>query len=457
MEPRLPQDPVQLRALLLKVLGGSHSRTAALQAELAGLGGTAPDAEKSPEPSAAELEREESPAALQQLIRQALSQWYRHRSVLEAAIAAHGGRGRPPPAHASNAVSLRADARSSRSRSPPACQPRRATEEKHVHVHPRLDDLQSFQAWFTKHEPPRGKGQRIQLDEGWLKPLTYPATPSQRQSGRDKCFALAKRDGLPMFTSHESEQAASHLRAHGFVVMCDVLSDSVLATVQQYYAEAIRIAVRCNPMGNRGHHRYSLGKPPWMLGLPVVAQPEVIDVLRHYFKTNDVVLESLTGDFSLPGAAKQRMHIDMRCGKHDHDKDMANVIKVYYTMMDHDDITGPTRFVKGSQRRSASGEKAKEEESILAFAPKGSAMIMDLRVWHGGTVNNSQYARPIIGAHYQGPHSKNRPIERSLDRERFEQLTKLEQQVCRRVLKLESEPHHASGCATGAQSESCPP
>ena len=96
---------------------------------------------------------------------------------------------------------------------------------------------------------------------------------------------------MQVFTGIESEQAASRLRGHGYAVMRDVLSDSVLATVQQYYAEAIRVAVRCNPMGNRGHHRYSLGKPPWVLGLPLVAQPEVIDVLQHYFKTNNVVLE----------------------------------------------------------------------------------------------------------------------------------------------------------------------
>ena len=52
-------------------------------------------------------------------------------------------------------------------------------------------------------------------------------------------------------------------------------------------------------------------------------------------------------------------------------------------------------------------------------------MIMDLRTWHGGTKNKSPYARPMIGAHYQGQHSKGRPIKKTLDRERFEQLTQL--------------------------------
>ena len=169
-------------------------------------------------------------------------------------------------------------------------------------------------------------------------------------------------------------------------------------------------------------------------GLPLVAPPEVIEVLQHYFKTDDVVLEDITGDFSLPGAAKQKIHIDMRCSKHDRDEDMANVIKVYYTMMDHDEDTGPTRFVKGSQRLSAQGKKPKEVGSILAYAPRGSAMIMDLRTWHGGTKNKSPYARPMIGAHYQAPHTKSRPIKKTLDRERFEQLTELEQRVCRKVV-----------------------
>ena len=123
MEPRLPEDPAKLRALLPRVVRLIRSGRAALEAKLAGLVAHAPALANTTEPSVEELEREESPA-LQQLIRQALSQWYRHRSVLEAAIAAHGGRGRPHPVRASNAVSLRADTRSglrlSRSRSPPA-------------------------------------------------------------------------------------------------------------------------------------------------------------------------------------------------------------------------------------------------------------------------------------------------------------------------------------------------
>ena len=60
---------------------------AALEDELADCGGHALAAANSTEFSTAEIECEENPAALQQLIRLSLSQRYLHRSVLEAAIA----------------------------------------------------------------------------------------------------------------------------------------------------------------------------------------------------------------------------------------------------------------------------------------------------------------------------------------------------------------------------------
>ena len=120
MEPRLPEDPAKLRALLPEVMSLIRSRRAALQAELAGLGGGhAPAAANSNEPAAAELECEENPAALQQLVRQALSQWYRHRSVLEAAIAV-GHQERDAAEAARAAAQKRAEAAGAKRRRQPA-------------------------------------------------------------------------------------------------------------------------------------------------------------------------------------------------------------------------------------------------------------------------------------------------------------------------------------------------
>ena len=83
----LPENPVKLRALLPKVISVVRSRRASLLADLEGLGCRAPTTADWPEPSKVELEREENPAALQQLIRQAQSRWHQVRAELEAANA----------------------------------------------------------------------------------------------------------------------------------------------------------------------------------------------------------------------------------------------------------------------------------------------------------------------------------------------------------------------------------
>ena len=90
MEPRLPEDPAQLQSLLPEVMRFIRNRRASLLAELESLGGQAPAKEDLTVPLAAELGHECRHAVLQQLALDALSNWYRERSALEAAIAGAG-------------------------------------------------------------------------------------------------------------------------------------------------------------------------------------------------------------------------------------------------------------------------------------------------------------------------------------------------------------------------------
>jgi hypothetical protein len=268
-----------------------------------------------------------------------------------------------------------------------------------------------------------------------LQPLLVPGGAKQRQIGRDKCLALALQSGLRIFARRDTAAAAEHVRKHGFAVMESVLSESVLQTVQKGYARAIQIAVQSNPNGNRGRLRYSISqwKQLWEICMPLVDQPEIIDVMRHYFrcKFEDICATSFHGDFSLPGVGQQGMHIDMESARGGN-PEMAPELMVYYNMIDHDDRTGPTRFVKGSQKRLSLGREVKEEASVLAFAPRGSAIIMDRRTWHGGTRNVSSFARPMLGPQYCGPRSNCR-YQRCIDPERFAKLSPLGQQVCRKL------------------------
>lgn len=40
---------------------------------------------------------------------------------------------------------------------------------------------------------------------------------------------------------------------------------------------------------------------------------------------------------------------------------------------------------------------------VPLMCPAGTAIIMDMRVWHGGTENKSDTARPMLSVHYAGP------------------------------------------------------
>ena len=41
---------------------------------------------------------------------------------------------------------------------------------------------------------------------------------------------------------------------------------------------------------------------------------------------------------------------------------------------------------------------------IPLICPAGTAILMDMRVWHGGTMNRSNTARPMLSVHYAGPN-----------------------------------------------------
>ena len=74
-------------------------------------------------------------------------------------------------------------------------------------------------------------------------------------------------------------------------------------------------------------------------------------------------------------------------------------------MVDFDEKTGPPRFVPGSHLRAAAGETIPDPEppSVLAYCTRGSAIMMDQRVWHGGTANTSSKARPMLSVHFASP------------------------------------------------------
>lgn len=330
-----------------------------------------------------------------------------------------------------------------------------ATAERDHNPSSLEDDLALYKEVFTITDtpPPEGVGNGLRgsgaplggLDEAWLGSLLGPKAGASsasdfeeaRRQGRERCLGLAAREGLRLFRGNsmvpgeaeaeaEVRAAARHIQEHGFAVILDALEGDVLRKMQNLAVELMHVAVKTAPMGNRGDHRYSLGRTT-MVGatLPLADRPSVARVLKEFWGSDDFTLQCTGGDFSLPEAEEQRMHADMPDRNASREMKLYNYhdpenpdrtflhlhpapyLKVYYTMVDFDDQTGPPRFVLGSHRRTADEDlpttRAEEPPTVRAFCPRGSALIMDMRVWHGGTPNLSNRARPMLSAHFSAP------------------------------------------------------
>ena len=103
------------------------------------------------------------------------------------------------------------------------------------------------------------------------------------------------------------------------------------------------------------------------------------------------------GDYSLPGAKIQHLHRDMSdvIGDPEQRVTILDVptpfIVVNFPMIDFSAENGATRFIRGTHRSrqpipSLEDEPAWMQHSI-ACAPARSALIRDVRCWHGGTAN----------------------------------------------------------------------
>ena len=98
---------------------------------------------------------------------------------------------------------------------------------------------------------------------------------------------------------------------------------------------------------------------------------------------------------------------------------------------------GAIRFVPGTHRTRAPipGLETEPEwmRNSLLCAPAGSAVIRDVRCWHGGTANRSDHARPMTSVGYHAPwfRAREAPV---LPRTRYTTLSARAQTLCRHLV-----------------------
>ncbi|MEM8903021.1 MAG: phytanoyl-CoA dioxygenase family protein [Actinomycetota bacterium] len=259
-------------------------------------------------------------------------------------------------------------------------------------------------------------------------------TDPEVQALRDHLEAHNGLVGLELLDHTEVDRAIRLLERDGFVVIRDVLDVDQTATLKAETDRIVRdiIALDDGRAGNRGSHRYSFGgssrtrsmlhEPAWQMLLDL---PRLTPIIEAAFGSSDYLLRAASGDFCLPGATEyQPLHSDMRDAATDGSTPFSSFrdprgflttrdlpmpyLCVNFLTIDMTPLNGPTRQIPGTQHARAPFPTLSEEPewmrlSTVCPAPAGSAMLRDVRAWHGGTPNLSDDVRSIPNLELYAP------------------------------------------------------
>lgn len=130
---------------------------------------------------------------------------------------------------------------------------------------------------------------------------------------------------------------------------------------------------------------------PDLLGAPML-----LPIIRKLLG-DDCVLGAYTAVISLPGSADQRVHKDHPAlfpGSEWHHKLPGFAAQIIIPLVPLNELTGTTRFYKGSHRVPTEEAEALGAQDPLV--PLGSCLLNDYRCAHRGRGNRSQQVRPIL-------------------------------------------------------------
>ncbi len=252
---------------------------------------------------------------------------------------------------------------------------------------------------------------------------------------------------LQTFAPGDPSGAASVFHRDGLVVIRDALTPEQLALAQ---AGARRVAAEqmaAIPLeeANRGHARYSYGlqlhHPEWA---QLIAVPTILPVLDEIWGSEEYICGLGGGDYSAPGAEIQHLHADV----HDDIADPLQQVTIFdlpspfivanYVMTEFSERTGATRFVPGTHRTRQKPPTLEEEPERMrrsfVCAPPGTAIIRDVRCWHGGTRNSSDQVRIMLGIGYYAPWFRQARMHGVVPRSLYRTLPARAQRLARFIV-----------------------
>lgn len=233
------------------------------------------------------------------------------------------------------------------------------------------------------------------------------------------------------------QQAIHLMQTKGYILFESLLPRDLVAALRTAFMARLQAHIQQHPP-NRGANRYQMHLPfiqpfndPQIITspfiLPIVEALLGSDCICHYFAS----------DTALPGSEYQATHWDIQPLFPETDQ---NIVPPYSLVLNiplvnsHEE-NGPleiwpngTHLLHG---HSAIAEVAPLMHSEKVLMPAGSLLLRDSRMWHRGTPNRSDVARPNIALIYSRPWLKLRYPPIDISEDAFAGLSKSAQHLFR--------------------------
>lgn len=266
--------------------------------------------------------------------------------------------------------------------------------------------------------------------------------------------------GLELVSSDQVERAAELFHRDGFVAIRDAIGPEQLERMKAAANAAILQLMEddqdCSAGGGAGGlpHRYSFGggsASRHMLHVnewcELIDLPTTTPVLTEIFGSSEYVVGGAGGDIAMPGAIEyQGLHSDNMWSELPDPysnvtmRDLpVPVLTINFPMIDLTFENGPIRQIPGTQRSRAPIPNLVDEPewmklSTVCPAPAGTAILRDIRAWHGGTPNLSRDVRAMPNVEYYAPWFRSEGIMRSMPYVQWEKLSPHAQRISRLVV-----------------------
>ena len=215
-------------------------------------------------------------------------------------------------------------------------------------------------------------------------------------------------ENLMKLSSEELEQkklkpqtldlAIQQVRANGYVVFGSVLEKNLVDTLRSCLMELLS-KYTAKTDSNRGKNRYQMHLPfsrpftnPQIITNPIALL--VIDAIIG----SDCICHYLASDTPLPKSEYQHVHSDIHRLFPSRETTPPYSVSMNIPLVDFTRENGAMEIWPGGTHLMPNGidmsQLSKTMHSELVLMPAGSLLIRDMRMWHRGTPNRSNAARP---------------------------------------------------------------